>query len=262
MVEKTSPSIRLHASLLLLLALCLLQTFLLPLLLPHLAPTVLLTLLILLTLLLSLATAYLQASVFALASLWGSPQVLAVMSGQGGIAVLVSVTQVILAVISALNTTGTDGDMEGGQSTLAGVGLWALGAMGAFAFMIAHRRLVIHQDYAIILAPIFARQEHADVAGGDSKDNGLGTMTRRIFRKNWMLEFAVAWVFVVTLVSIDIAYNPDTGYEPDIDNLHHSLSSRLLPLPFFPSIHLLPDSYNQQSSYPSTSSSSTVRSTF
>ena len=212
MVEQISPSIRLHSSLLLLLALCLLQTFLLPLLLPHLAPTLLLPLLLLLTLFLSLSTAYLQASVFALAALWGSPQVLAVMSGQGGIAVLVSVTQVILAVISALPSTGSDdGRIEGEQSTLAGVGLWALGALGAIAFMIAHRRLVVHQDYSIILAPIFARQQYADLDGGISKDGGMGTMTRRIFRKNWMLEFAVAWVFVVTLVSKYIPYESGTG---------------------------------------------------
>ncbi len=202
-ITQTPPSPRLHSALLLLLIVCLLTTFpVLPFLLPHLAsttPNFLLPLLIILTLLLALSTAYLQSAVFALASLWGSPEVIGVMSGQGGIAVLVSGTQIILAIISTVRPTGIDDGVEqGGQSTLASVGLWALCAAGAFGCMIAHRRLVSHPNYSIVLAPVFARRDHVDMAG-EGREAGMG-VTKRVLRKNWMLESAVAWVFIVTLV--------------------------------------------------------------
>ena len=147
------------------------------------------------TLLLALSTAYLQSSVFAFATLRGSTEMLAVMSGQVGIAVLVSGAQMILAVISAIRSTSVGGDTE--QSTLAGVGLWALGSAGAFACMIAHQYLFRHPEYSIVLAPILSR---ANIDSDDEEQHVRG-VTTRVFWQNIQLEAAVAWVFVVTLVS-------------------------------------------------------------
>ena len=124
------------------------------------------------------------------------------MSGQGGIAVLVSLAQVILAIISALHPSGVDGDVDdGGQSTLAGVGLWALGALGAFGCMIAHRRLMTNPNYSIIVGPVLARADQGRGMEGEDRMPAQKGLSRSVFRKNRMLEAAVAWVFVVTLVS-------------------------------------------------------------
>jgi len=201
---QTSPSPRLHSALLLLFITSIVLAFpLLPFILPRLSSTnstFLLPLLLIVTLLLSLSTANLQSAVIALASLWGSPQVLAVMSGQGGIAVLVSGTQVTLAIISALNATGINEGVENGsQSTLAGVGLWSLAAIGALGCMLAHRYLMLHPDYSLVLAPAYARRDHM-VDDSDASKEFEMSVTRRVLRQNWMLESAVAWVFIVTLV--------------------------------------------------------------
>jgi equilibrative nucleoside transporter 1/2/3 len=126
------------------------------------------------------------------------------MSGQGGIAVLVSFVQVFLAVFSALGTKSAPEDGESipvgtqAQSTLAGVGLWALGAIGTVACMSAHRYLAQHPDYLAVLAPIIHRSEETETE--TSKRKGREILSR-VFRKNARLEFSVGWVFVVTLVS-------------------------------------------------------------
>ena len=150
---------------------------------------------ILFTVLLSIATAWLQSAVFALSALWGSRETLAVMSGQGGTGVLVSLTQVTLAVASALTTSGDTGSAN--PSTLAGVGLWALCSIGAFGCMAAHRWLVKHPDYALALGPVLARQEHRMESSGILKVGE--NVTNSVFKKNIALEMAVAWDFVVTL---------------------------------------------------------------
>ncbi|WVQ98536.1 hypothetical protein IAU59_005662 [Kwoniella sp. CBS 9459] len=227
-VGKTSPSKRLHYALLLLLATSLVLTFpLLPLILPRLSPTFLFPTLIAITITLSLSTAYLQSAVFALASLWGSDEMIAVMSGQGGIAVLVSGVQWLLAILSA--TTSSEGRRPGNgsedgsaqsASTLAGVGLWALGSAGTLLCVFAHRYLVLHPGYQAVIASVLNREteegigadvgrivsaDNSSAASGISRDMGTksgGTgsnLTKKVFMKNLSLEFAVAWVFVVTL---------------------------------------------------------------
>ena len=185
----------------LLLILSLLLTFpLLPLVLPSFAPNspLLLPLLLIIALLLSVSCAYLQSAVFALAALWGSNETLAVMSGQGGIAVLVSGAQVILAIVSALHSGTPVESGSAAQSTLAGVGLWAIGSLGAVGCMIAHRHLLRHPDYSLVLAPVRARRQALE-QGSESIKTKEMSMTRHVFRKNIALEAAVAWVFVVTL---------------------------------------------------------------
>lgn len=103
---------------------------------------------------------------------------LAVMSGQGGIAVLVSGVQVVLAFISALSQGGTTPEKDGPQAVVSGLGLWALAAAGAVACLAAHQAIRV------------------DAIPRESAP------AMKVFRKNWILELAVAWVFVVTLVRI------------------------------------------------------------
>jgi solute carrier family 29 (equilibrative nucleoside transporter), member 1/2/3 len=194
-VGRTSPSPRLHSALLLLLVLSLLLTFpLLPLILPSLSDSAaLLPVILVITILLAMSTAYLQSAVFALAALWSTSGVLGVMSGQGGIAVLVSLAQVLLAVISAFHSSDPVEGERGGESKLAGVGLWGLGAVGAFGCMLAHRYLVRHEDYGRVSRAITSRRTEA---------NGRKERrTKRLLKTNWEVNLAVAWVFVVTLVS-------------------------------------------------------------
>ena len=199
-VGKISPSPRLHSSLVLLFITSILFTFLvLPLLLPALAPGFLvIPLLVIFTLLLAVGTSYLQSAVFALAALWGSTEMVGVMSGQGGIAVLVSAVQVILAALSALRTSDDDSE-SGDQSTAAGVGLWFVCTFCVLGCMLAHRHLMRHPEYTAALAPILHRQEEA-VDHGMISDKGLET-TRRVFKKNLKVNVAVAWTFGATLVS-------------------------------------------------------------
>lgn len=174
----------------------------LPLILPFLSSSPNLLLLVLggMTLSLSCATAYLQSAVFALASLWGSQEVLAVMSGQGGIAVIVSATQVLLALIFSFGPSAPaeglpnepDEDVAT-QSTLAGAGLWAIASLGAAGCYFALKTLERHREYEKVMAPFETRL--ADGAVGEGEH-----LTREVLRKNWVLEFSVAWVFVITLV--------------------------------------------------------------
>lgn len=150
----------------------------------------LLPMLLLIVLALSLSTSYLQSAVFALAALWGPKETLAVMSGQGGVACIVSLAQVFLAMAESKNA----GIPENGHgSTKAAQALWFIGAIGTIACIAALRYLVSHPDYVIVLAPLAQREVSVDVT---SKD-----MTKRVFAKNITLEFAVAFVFTVTLVS-------------------------------------------------------------
>jgi equilibrative nucleoside transporter 1/2/3 len=203
---QTSPSPRIRWSLYLLHITSLLMLFpVLPILLPRLSPSspLLLPLLLLMTTSLACSTAYLQSAVFALAALWGSDETLAVMSGQGGIAVLVSFAQVILAVLGAMRRSAPQsGTNASVQSTLAGVGLWAISAVGAAGCIYAHTVLKAHVEYPNVLAPVIARGAESARAGGMGAPGGdvKQGVTGRVFRKNKELEMAVAWVFVVTLV--------------------------------------------------------------
>ncbi|OWT42198.1 solute carrier family 29 (equilibrative nucleoside transporter), member 1/2/3 [Cryptococcus neoformans] len=196
-VGKVSPAKRLHSSLLTLLVTALLTTYpALPALFPRLSSPLLLTALVFISLVLSFSTAYLQSSVFALSSLWGSEQTLGVMSGQGGIAVLVSGIQFVLAFVSVIAKSDNGQGDEGEEaSKLAGVGLWAACSLGVVGCFMASRYLKRHPKYLDVLAPKFATNELNSVEGNKRES----VTTRKLLKKNWELNLAVAWVFVVTL---------------------------------------------------------------
>ncbi|WWD15728.1 hypothetical protein CI109_100150 [Kwoniella shandongensis] len=234
-VGQTPPSARLRWSLLLILITSLVLTFpLLPLIFPTLPPSILFPALIATTIILSLSTAYLQSSVFALSSLWGSNQVIAVMSGQGGIAVLVSGVQSFLAILSATSSSSPPrgGNEEEQVSKLAGVGLWALGSIGIVGCLFAHNYLVKHPEYEAVLNPAIASPQDEDLTLGVGAVVGKEeSKTRKVFRKNALLETAVAWVFVVTLS----VFPPVTT---KILSTHHPVPRLLQPDVFIP-LHFL-----------------------
>ncbi|TYJ52556.1 hypothetical protein B9479_006846 [Cryptococcus floricola] len=193
-VSTASPAKRLHSSLVLLLVSALVLTYpLLPSLLPHFSPALLLTSLIIISLVLSLATAYLQSSVFALSSLWGSEQTLGVMSGQGGIAVLVSGIQFVLAFVGAIGKK--ENGVPGGEeaSKLAGVGLWAACTLGALACFVASNYLQKQPKYTSVISGKASR------ASGEDEHTKIKGSSMKILSQNWEVNVAVAWVFIVTL---------------------------------------------------------------
>ncbi|CAK9780844.1 hypothetical protein CC85DRAFT_261072 [Cutaneotrichosporon oleaginosum] len=190
-VSRVNPIGRSRWSLILLLVACIVLAYpIIPVVLPALANggsggrAMFLPLLILMTLVLALTTSFLQSAVIALAALWGSGEMQGVMSGQGGIAVLVSGSQVVLALLSS------KGDEE--ASTSAAFGLWFLAAGWVVVCLLALKRLTRNPAIAEVLAPLASRTAAADRV----KD---GRMTRTVARKNLRLEFAVAFIFVVTL---------------------------------------------------------------
>lgn len=139
--------------------------------------------------------AYFQSAVFALAALWGSRETLAVMSGQGGIAVLVAGTQLVIALASIGSASS-----EGAPSTWAGVALWALGSTGILGCLYCLKVLERRPELSQVLGGV-----GSDGLEG-AKHGGLA-VTKRIVRKNWRINLAVAWVFVVCLVSrINLPY--------------------------------------------------------
>jgi equilibrative nucleoside transporter 1/2/3 len=125
--------------------------------------------------------------------LWGSTEILAALSGQGGVAVLISLIQVILAIFGALGSDGNTGDEV--PSMLAGVGLWGLGSIGAGLCWLAFRFLASHPSYERVVSAA------AGVNGvGDAKKSHWNR-TVRVLKKNKLLYLAVALDFAVTLVS-------------------------------------------------------------
>lgn len=202
--RQTSPIARIQWSLTLLIFLSFIFSFpIIHFILPPLSssPALLLSLLIAISGALSLSTAYLQSGVFALSALWpqsassDSGATLAVMSGQGGIAVLVSATQLVIAAVTALNGSGGGQGEEGKPSARAGIVLWMLASVGALGCRLALKHVMAQPGYLDVMAQVGQRQEEG------ARGEGEKVRTRTVLRKNAKLEVAVAWVFTVTLVS-------------------------------------------------------------
>ncbi|WVN85188.1 uncharacterized protein L203_100333 [Cryptococcus depauperatus CBS 7841] len=194
-VGTASPAKRLESSLLTLLIISLLLTFpFIPFLFSHFSTNLLLLSLILLSLMLSYCTAFLQFSVFALSSLWGYEQTLAVMSGQGGIALLISGIQLLLAFVSAIGRK-EDGIEQGKEaSKLVGAGLWAACSLGVVGCFMSSRHLKRHPKYHVISVPVAAQNVNEEDAR-----RGREGLNKKIARKNWELNLAITLVFMVSL---------------------------------------------------------------
>jgi equilibrative nucleoside transporter 1/2/3 len=127
--------------------------------------------------------------------MWGPTEILAALSGQGGVAVLISLVQVILAVIGAVGSTQPAGDEK--PSMLAGVGLWGLGSVAAGLCWLAFRFLIAHPAYERIVG-----SGRIDAVGAQGGKKGNWDRTMVVLRKNRLLYLAVAFDFAVTLVSL------------------------------------------------------------
>jgi hypothetical protein len=177
-----------------LIATFILTTFpLLPLFLPTISTTLLLPSLLTIVLFLNLSGSYFQSAALALASMWGPAEILAALSGQGGVAVLISLVQVILAIIGVLGANQPAGDEK--PSMLAGVGLWGLGSIAAGLCWLAFRFLISHPAYERIVG-----SGSINAVGVDSGKKGNWDRSMVVLRKNKLLYLAVALDFAVTLV--------------------------------------------------------------
>jgi hypothetical protein len=156
---QVSQSDRLKKSLYALLFLTVLTPLFLSTLFPTLSPVPFFVLLILLTLSFSLLTSFLQSSSIAIAALHGSKEMLCVMSGQGGVAVLIASVQLYLGIVSVWggdegNPTPPDehlhtsvvavGEASGVSNAQlsSGVGLWAISTVPILMCIMVGKRLL------------------------------------------------------------------------------------------------------------------------
>ncbi len=140
------------------------------------------------------------------------------MSGQGGIAVAISVIQTYLAIVTTLANkkhAPSDGPASSSQgSVVAGMGLWAAGVVALGLCFLARQRIMKHHKSVTADDDLADAAAQYEAVGQDSEEGdgreppakrppaaGDNGRLRAVFRKNALLEFSVAWVFVVTLVS-------------------------------------------------------------
>lgn len=207
----------------------------LPFLLPTISTNLLLPSLLVIVLFLNISGSYFQSAALALASMWGPTEILAALSGQGGVAVLISLVQVLLAVIGALGSNESAGDEK--PSMLAGVGLWGLGSIAAGLCWLAFTFLISHPAYERIVG-----SGRVDAVGeGGKKGNWDRTLV--VLRKNKLLYLAVALDFAITLVSIpadsEIVLNKQSVF-PAITSLivsSHTPTPQLLRADVFIPLH-------------------------
>ncbi|GHJ84256.1 hypothetical protein NliqN6_0658 [Naganishia liquefaciens] len=227
-VGKISQNTRLHSSLWLLAAATGLTAFpLLPAIFPILPSAPYFIALIALTLIFSYATSYLQSSVLAIAALWGPQEMLAVMSGQGGIAVLISAVQVYIAVMgvyASADAAIVKGPSDGSPSTAelaSGMGLWMAAIVPIVICIIMTRRLFPRGAGSPTSAAASQYPKLSFVPAGADEDGEFYDTERRfsaeedeesrrgstrgfhrswaIMKRNRVINFSVAYVFIVTL---------------------------------------------------------------
>lgn len=158
----------------------------------------------------------------ALASLFGSTAVQAVMSGQGAVAVAVSGVQVLSATASVWGTapetvlaTLKDGEAEERSALI----FFALSTLFLLATTSALAYLMAMPAYKDVVGLFDQRQIHARSFSGDSDERrGLVSSGRcsvvsegqsqiwRVAKANLTYEIAVAYIFIVTLVSHATTY--------------------------------------------------------
>ncbi len=156
------------------------------------------------------AGSYLQTAIVAIASLFGPSAMQAVMSGQAAVGVVVSAVQVLSASAS-IHTGGDSSDLlqpdETAAETQAAFLFFSLSTIFLVVTNICHAWLVRLPVYKNAIAPFEhakARnaRDHARTGSADSATISFDkTHILRLFKVNIIYEAAVAYVFVVTLVS-------------------------------------------------------------
>jgi equilibrative nucleoside transporter 1/2/3 len=222
LLPQISQNSRLQASLWLLAGATTLTAFpLLPAVFPILPSTPYFLALISLTLLFSYGTSYLQSAVLAVAALWGPKEMLAVMSGQGGIAVLISAVQVYIAIMGVYSSDSKQDPKEspdGSPTTAelaAGMGLWMAAVVPIAICIMTTRRLFPRESATTEHRPKlsfevardegefydterrFSAEEDEDSRRGST--NGFNR-SWAVLKRNKIINFSVAYVFIVTLV--------------------------------------------------------------
>jgi equilibrative nucleoside transporter 1/2/3 len=159
------------------------------------------------------AGSYLQTSVVAVASLFGSSAMQAVMSGQAAVAVIVSGVQVLTSAASVwgvpeeiISSFVIDGESQKRSAFV----FFSLSTIFLVITAAAHRRFVALPVYNIIVErKSLIRQDESDF--GEREDlvpssRGLEISDRKhqilsVAKANVIYEVAVAFVFIVTMVS-------------------------------------------------------------
>ncbi|KAJ9114883.1 hypothetical protein QFC20_001255 [Naganishia adeliensis] len=172
-----------------------------------------------LTLVFSYATSYLQSSVLAVAALWGPKEMLAVMSGQGGIAVLISAVQVYIAAMGVFTSDDSEPkDPSDGSPTTAelaaGMGLWMAAIVPTAICILTTRRLFPRDASSGHHRPNLSFEQTPDdgefydterrFSAEEDEDSRRGSTNGfnrswAIMKRNKVINFSVAYVFIVTL---------------------------------------------------------------
>jgi equilibrative nucleoside transporter 1/2/3 len=165
---------------------------------------------------LSGCAAYLSNSVFAGAALFGAPYMQSMMSGQAAVAVAVSSVQVISSAISVygstpltpvMSATDRDGKAEEESARI----FFGVSALYAIATLLAYRWLASLPVYTKTMGAL-EDNLRARVALDEADelqallppalpDSAGGNHILRVLKTNFIYNFAVGYVFTVTLVS-------------------------------------------------------------
>ena len=153
------------------------------------------------------AGSYMQTAVVAIASLFGPTAMQAVMSGQAAVGVVVSGVQVISAWAS-IHAAGGAGLLQADEveaETQAAFIFFSLSTVFLIVTILSHAWLVQLPVYKNVVAPFErAKARHSREISTTSSIASIVEDKERVWRlikTNAIYEFAVAYVFVVTLVS-------------------------------------------------------------
>lgn len=165
---------------------------------------------------LSGCAAYLSNSVFAGAALFGAPYMQSVMSGQAAAAVVVSSVQVISSAISVWGSTPlphiiSDTDRYGKAEEESARIFFGVSALYMVATLLAYRWLTSLKVYKTTMGAL-ENNVIARVASDEADErqallspallsSAEGSQILRVLKANFIYNFAVGYVFAVTLVS-------------------------------------------------------------
>ena len=167
------------------------------------------------------AGAYLQTSVVAIASLYGSGYLQLMMTGQAAVAVVVSSFQVASAASSVWGK-GTILVSDGSAEERAAFTFFTLSTLFLVVSAGAHTWLVKSPSYKVIAAPLeLAAKSRFDASPvvspqlasrGRREKGDERRQVIRIAKSNIMYEVAVAYVFVITLARISSLERRQVAY--------------------------------------------------
>lgn len=161
----------------------------------------------------SLCGAYLQEAVISVGSLFGATAIQPIMAGQAAVAVAVSAVQVFSAATSlwdlspqAIATYVSDGSVEERSALM----FFSFSTIFLLFSALAHHRLVRKPIYKSIAGPLedkllqpleSSREENTALVSPEERNKALDqTRIIGLMKANVTYEFAVAYVFFVTLV--------------------------------------------------------------